>query len=168
MMQIETYDIKDKIQKNINNDSGLCKNLPNCVVRIIRYIGDKSYASTTYEKDSNNESMQKTKYIPDITIDQIAILLNSFELFSIGIMKYNTQNPLKAKILVLPDKNISFAPLPSIGNILLNSNWGAVKKKVTPKLINTIVVIIVVVFIITLLPIRFASSATNKNTIITR
>ena len=95
-----------------------------------------------------------------VTLDVSSFLLSK------GDIKNKKNNPLNAKILLAPVKNILSAPFPNIGNGLSNLSKSITNINVRSTLIKTIGVIIVFDFIIDFFTSKFATTATNKNIII--
>ena len=65
-----------------------------------------------------------------------ATFLNCSGFLSIGIKKYKYANPLNAKILLIPTRNVLSAPNPKIGKILCGIKSFTVAKRIISILIK--------------------------------
>ena len=115
------------------------------------------------ENPNTNAIIDKSKNIPQISVDEKATLGIFSFLSNKGEMKNKKNSPLNAKTLLAPVINIFFAPLAKIGSESSTLNKSATNTNVNRMLKSAIGTIIVLTLLIDLLPIKLATTTMNRN-----
>ena len=115
------------------------------------------------EKANTSASIDKIKNIPHINVEEKATFEISSFLSNKGEMKNKKKSPLNAKILLAPVINIVLAPSAKIGRESSILNKLATNTNVNKMLKSATGTTIVFTLIIDFLPIKLATTTTNKN-----